>query len=65
MPSINDDMCSSSASDTFDKEVETVFELHIEDSSSGFDIRSKSWAVYRDMATYTSGFICEKEGMSI
>ena len=62
-PISNGDLCfDGSNSDNFDKEMEAVFQLRIGNPSDNFDIESKSWRMYGEMTSVTSGFICEKEG---
>ena len=63
-PSSDSDLClANSNNDNFEKEVETVFQLHIEDTSNNFDIHAKPWKEYNDNAFNTAGFVCEKEGI--
>ena len=63
-PTSSGDLClPDSDNDNFEKEVETVFQLKIGESSEAFDIEAKSWGDYNDLALDAAGFICEKEGI--
>lgn len=59
------DLCfSSSANSDIDTDVETIFTLNIGSTDSTFDIQVKPWDMYSDVVADTSGYICEKEGIT-